>query len=85
MRKKFTMNTTIALDILALHNRLHSLLTWARTIDVSFGMSKIELVVYWRSNNTAHSSRQPVALGSDFETLFDYACNLLRQAYLQTC
>ncbi len=77
------MTPTLATDILALHNRLHSLLTWAKTIDVCFGISNVEIVVYWRTS-TAHSTRQIVQLGDDFEPLFNYALNLLRQAYQQT-
>lgn len=77
------MTTTLASDILALHNRLHSLLSWAKTIDIGFGLSRIEIVVYWKTS-TAHSTRQIVPLGDDFEPLFNYALNLLRQAYQQT-
>jgi len=76
--------TTLADDILVLHNRLHSHMTWAKTIDLSLGISSIEITVYWRSTHGAHSSRQRIAF-ADFATLFDYHCNLLRQAYLQTC
>ena len=77
-------STTLADDILVLHGRLHSRMTWAKTIDLSLGISSIEITVYWRSTHGAHSSRQRIAF-ADFATLFDYHCNLLRQAYLQTC
>jgi hypothetical protein len=78
------LSTTIADDVIALHGRLHSHLTWTKTIDLSLGISTIEIIVYWRSAHGAHSSRQRIAY-ADFTTLFDYHCNLLRQAYLQTC
>lgn len=76
-------SVTLAADIIALHNRLHTLFSWAKTIDVSFGLSYVEVAVYWRADS-AYVSRQRIKLGPDFDALFDYACNLLRQAYQQT-
>ena len=50
---------------------------------MSFGLTYVEIAVYWRTDS-AYVSRQRIKLGPDFDSLFDYACNLLRQAYQQT-
>ncbi len=75
---------TIAHDLVSLHNRLHTLFTWAATIELSLRLNGVEISVYWRNTNSeSFVSRQKLPLG-DVESHFDYAANLLRQAYLQS-
>ncbi len=75
---------SIAHDLLSLHNRLHTLFTWAVTIELSLRLNSIEIVVYWRNTNgTSFVYPQKLPLGN-VEANFDYVANRLRQAYLQS-